>query len=163
VCEELETMNAPPRFDGPRFAAWLRKVMRHERLTARELGQRAGVHATTIDALLRGIPPRASMERGQKALSPAINTIYAIAHGLGLQFSYVASRAGLGDDADRWSNFSAAERLAVMVALGVGPEGQALDANEELDDSGGVTTLSELLDRRLRDLAKTIEEKSHGC
>jgi transcriptional regulator with XRE-family HTH domain len=121
----------PPVFDGPGFAGWLERWLATEGLTAKELAERAGVSASMIHDLLHGHPRRYGTKGAPKRMTPGINMIAAIAHGLDYEFSYVAARAGFPGGGDRWRNFSLAERIALAILLGAEDEDhldQALDA-----------------------------------
>lgn len=61
------------------------------------------------------------MRKGQGRRNPAVNTLAAVADGLGLRFSYVASKGGLTDEGDRWAAFTAAERQFIAGRLGADP------------------------------------------
>lgn len=98
-----------PKFDGPGFARWLRRYMEAEGLSVAALSSRAGIHPSLITTLRRGTPNRHVAGKGQKALHPSIESIAGIAHGLNLEFAYVAGKAGFGDDGDRWRNFTSGE------------------------------------------------------
>lgn len=110
--------NDPPTFDAERFAKWLRRWKEAEGLEWGEIAQRSGLGVGTIQLLARGRPSKKAIERGQTELNPGIATIARLAHGLGLEFGYVASKGGiLGGGADRWEHFSKAERTLVHHAL----------------------------------------------
>lgn len=112
----------PPRFDGPRFAAWLGRRMESERLSVEDVFTRSHLPRGTVDNLRRGEPaPYIVAKRGQRALVPPINTIAALAFGLDLRFSYLASKAGLDDEGDRWRNFTPAELGVIALALSCDP------------------------------------------
>lgn len=122
-------LTPPPKFDGPGFAKWLRKWMDAEGIAVDELAERAGLSSSMIHMLRRGMPSNnVRRKSGQDALHPAIESIAAIAHGLGLEFAYVASRAGIGDHAGRWANFTKAERIALSIALGGKTDEDDLDS-----------------------------------
>jgi hypothetical protein len=128
----------PPKFDGQRFSVWLPKGLRSQDMTIRNLADRSGLDRTTIDLLLargRSGPDGVGRFAGRhrpRAPSPAFNTIAAIAHGMELEFGYVASKAGVDPGGDRWMNFSAAERRVLRICLGAVVEtGEALDARLE--------------------------------
>lgn len=126
---KVHTSLPPPVFDGPRFAKWLRKWMAAEGMQVRELAERSGVSASMIADLRRGTPARSSKGPTPVRMTPGVNVIAAIAHGLGLELGYVASKAGLQSDGDRWHNFTDAERVALAVALDAGSDVPAdLDA-----------------------------------
>lgn len=109
--------SAPPAFDGPGFAKWLRRYMESEGLGVAEVARRAGLHPGMLHLLRRGTPSSTAAAKGQKALHPAIETIAAVAHALELQFSYVASKAGFDSEGDRMANFSFGELSALAELL----------------------------------------------
>lgn len=125
--QAIERWAPPPVFDGPGFARWLRKWMEAEGIQNTDLAERAGISVGVVQVLRRGTPQSYVSRKGQSALHPGIETIAAVAHGLGLQFSYVASKAGFGDEGDRWVNFSEAERTALFIALDGETDGDDLD------------------------------------
>lgn len=125
----VEHWAPPPTFNGPGFASWLRRWMAAEGIAVVELAKRAGVSVGAIHVLRRGVPAdNVRVRKGQDALHPAIESIAAVAHGLGLQFSYVASKAGFGDTAGRWANFTETERIALAIALGGESDDDDLEA-----------------------------------
>lgn len=108
----------PPTFDAERFAKWLRRWKAAENLEWAEIAERSGLHVSTLHQLARGTPQRHRAVRGQREVNPGIVTIARLAHGLGLEFGYVASKGGLfGGGADRWEHFSRLERALVDSAL----------------------------------------------
>lgn len=125
----VEHWAPPPTYDGLGFASWLRRWMAAEGVRVVDLAERAGLSVGMIHVLRRGVPADyVRRHRGQQVLHPAIESIAAIAHGLGLQFSYVASKAGFGDEGGRWANFTEAERIALTIALGGESDDDDLDA-----------------------------------
>lgn len=107
-------------FDAPRFAKWLRKWKDAERLEWKEIAERSGLHLSTVLQLARGHPQRYRAVKGQREVNPGIVTIARLAHGLDLEFGYVASKGGIfGGGADRWEHFSEAERTLIEHALSV--------------------------------------------
>lgn len=124
-----------PTFNGAQFARWLRGWMESEGIAVTELARASDIGEGTIHQLRRGQPNKAMRDRGQTSWTPALQIIVNLAHGLGLQLSYVLSKAGLTDDGDRWANFSESERLALAIVL---------DADDAED--------AQELDSRLREL-----------
>lgn len=114
---EGRRVTPPPVFDGPGFAVWLRRIMDAEGMAVSDLSERSGLHASMLATLRRGIPSSTQQAQGQRAINPSINTIAAVAHGLGLELSYVMSKAGLDNAGDRWANFSDREAEALAVLL----------------------------------------------
>lgn len=115
-------MTAFPTFDGPAFARWLKRWKEAEGLSWSDVAERSGIAIGTIQLLARGTPSKQARDRGQTGLNPGIATIARLAHGLGLDFGFVASKAGLlGGGADRWENFNRAERalLARLLRFGI--------------------------------------------
>lgn len=106
----------PPRYDGPAFASWLRRAMEMEGLTVADLAARSGIHPTMLNTLRRGIPTQQALDKGQTALHPSIESIAAVAHGMDLEFAYVASKAGFGGAGER---FTASEARGLAELLGV--------------------------------------------
>lgn len=124
---DIVDLTPAPVFDGPRFGQWLRRWMQAENITMPQLARRSGVSVGMLQQVRAGLPTSSARARGQTTINPGINTLAGIAHGLGLQFSYVAAKAGLSDAGDRWQNFSPDERLAIAVALDGDDDPQALD------------------------------------
>lgn len=124
----VHAVTPAPVFDGPRFARWLRAWMSAEGMMVADLVRSSGLSFGVIHALRRGTPTNSTARSGQKALQPSINTIAAVAHGLGLEFSYVAAKCGVGDAGDRWRNFTDAERLALFIALDGETDADDLDS-----------------------------------
>lgn len=129
---EVRALLPPPMFDGPRFAAWLRRWMEAENIGVKELAARAQISASMVNGLRRGIPARllSGYANAPQRMTPGINVIAAVAHALDLEFAYVAAKAGLSSHGDRWQNFTAAERTALALALDtdVAHLDEALDA-----------------------------------
>jgi transcriptional regulator with XRE-family HTH domain len=115
----ISTFNGQlPTFDGPAFASWLRRWRDAERLDWATIAERSGLSTSIIQQLARGIPQKNARERGQVDIDPRITTIARLAHGLDLEFGYVASKAGLAPhDGGRWSAFTADERLELARVL----------------------------------------------
>jgi transcriptional regulator with XRE-family HTH domain len=108
----------PPTFNGPAFAKWLRRWKESENLGWGDIAERSGLHESTLNLLARGKPQKAAQNRGQTEINPGITTIARLAYGLGLEFGYVASKAGIqGGGGDRWEHFGTAERDLLTKAL----------------------------------------------
>lgn len=103
-----------PRFDGPRFASWLRRYRDAERLEWTTIAQRSGIHYSTLMSLVRG-----QVQGSQHSTDPSATTLARLAHGLGLDFTYIAAKAGLlGDgEAPRHSAYNDREREALLTGL----------------------------------------------
>lgn len=108
-----------PTFDGPRFSRWLRRWKEAEGLDWTQIAQRSGIHISTLHQLARGAPQGNARRLGQTTIDPRITSVARLARGLGLEFAYVASKAGLTSprEGDRWAAFNAAERRALAAAL----------------------------------------------
>lgn len=114
----MAAKETPPTFNGPAFAKWLRRWKESENLGWNDIAQRSGLHESTLNLLARGVPQKSAQSRGQTEINPGITTIARLAHGLGLEFGYVASKAGIqGGGADRWEHFGSAERALLTKAL----------------------------------------------
>lgn len=130
-----------PSFDAPRFAMWLRKWKAAERLEWGTISKRSGLHSGTLQQLARGIPQKGARERGQTTMDPRITTIARLAHGLDLDFAYVASKGGLHAGAgDRWESFSNAERTLLQHVLRegippLGAESLSMQLLDQLDST----------------------------
>lgn len=128
---EPETIAPFKPFDGPKFAKWLRRWMSAEDLQSPDLAQRSGLSVGMIHDLRRGAPAPWQVRNAGRT-SPKtfdINSIAKVAHGLGLEFSYVAAKGGLGGESSRWAMFTALERDAIASRLGVDDaDADALDA-----------------------------------
>lgn len=116
----------PPTFDGPAFAAWLKRWMDAHDLRVPPLAAAAGLHTDTIFTLRRGGPATRQARLGQQTSQVNVNTLARLAHGLGLPLAYVLSKGGLGEDEGRWAEFSPEERQ--VIALGLGGDPDNLDA-----------------------------------
>lgn len=137
---------ALPAFDGPRFAAWLTRWRDHERLRWVDIADRSGISYSIVQQLARGAPQASARARGQVDIDPRITTVARLAHGLDLEFGYVASRGlvNAGSGSSRWGNFSKPEREALLLAL--------------RRQEGGAIAL-----KLLHELRETItEEKANG-
>lgn len=129
-CDLPEPETVAPAFDGPKFAKWLRRWMSAEDLQSPDLAQRSGLSVGMIHDLRRGAPAPWQVRNAGRT-SPKtydINSIAKVAHGLGLEFSYVAAKGGLGGESDRWAMFTALERDAIASRLGVDADPDDLDA-----------------------------------
>lgn len=137
---------APPTFDGRAFANWLKRWKQGERLEWAALARDSGVAVGTLQLLARGIPVKSALERGQTEMNPGITTVARVAYGLGLDFSYVASKGGLNPGGDRWMNFTKDERKLLA--------GLLRDSPQSMNGSALVR------ERMLADIEKTlIQEK----
>lgn len=115
-------LGAPQRWDGPAFAAWLHRWMDANDILVVDLARRSGLSKGQIQDLRRGTTrPSATKGSTRGVRNVNVNTLAAIADGLGLRFSYVASKAGLTDEGDRWAAFSPAERAILAERLGGDP------------------------------------------
>jgi transcriptional regulator with XRE-family HTH domain len=117
-------------YDPVRFGAWLRRLRQAERLSSREVARRSGglVHESTVTTVELGKQP-----------FPSAKTIHGLALGIGVQTSYVMSKAGYGDEDGRWANFSRRERRVLENALA-----QFDPAYSELDAQAREEMLSEI-------------------
>lgn len=118
---------APPMFDAERFGARLKRQMAADGVTILALSQAAGLSYGTVQQLGKGVPTNSERTRkGQTGLSPSLTSIARIAHGLSLDFAYVASWGGI-ESGDRWDNFTQADRRKLAALLG-GQPADDLDA-----------------------------------
>lgn len=103
-----------PRFDAPGFAAWLRRYRDAEHLEWKQIAVRSGIHYSTLMNVARG----ANQRIGART-DPSATTLARLAHGLGLDFNYVAFKAGLlpGGDVSRFAAFSTRERETLLAGL----------------------------------------------
>src|SRR4051794_26294925 len=105
-----------PTFDGPRFAVWLRRWCEAEGLTFTEVARRSGLSRGMVTQLARGTQRAGLHGRNGARIDPAASTLAKLAHGLGMDFVYVASKAGLDRDHSRWASFSRHEREILLQA-----------------------------------------------
>jgi transcriptional regulator with XRE-family HTH domain len=106
-----------PTYDAERFGSWLKRWRASEGLDWGDISERSGLHTSTLHQLARGTVQAKRGSTGGNAIDPKITTLARLAHGLGLDFSYVVSKSGLISDGDRWGNFSAKERRELYRAL----------------------------------------------
>lgn len=98
--------------------------MAAEEIKPPDLAESSGLSVGVMHDLRRGTPAPWAVRNGrQSAKSIDVNTLAKLAHGLGLEFSYVAARAGLlGEHPDRWAAFTELERDAIARELGGDPD-----------------------------------------
>lgn len=117
----------PPMFDAERFGARLRRQMAADGVTILALSEAAGLSYGTVQQLGKGVPTNSERTRkGQTGLSPSITSIARLAHGLGLDFCWVASWGGI-EPGSRWQNFTQAERRKLAALLGGEPADDLVD------------------------------------
>lgn len=106
-----------PRYNGPRFAAWLRRYGEAERLVWKEVAKEAGLSYSTVMHILNPETGRNRVRR-TSAPDPSGTTLARLADALGLDFSYVASKAGLGGGGvSRFAAFNPREREALLAGM----------------------------------------------
>jgi transcriptional regulator with XRE-family HTH domain len=114
----LSVTTGVPSFNGPSFAAWLRRWKDAEGLAWADIAERGGLSMSTLAGIAAGDPPAAARRRGQTEINPGVNALARIAYALGLELSYVLAKGGLTPRyGDRWANFTREERAALLYVL----------------------------------------------
>lgn len=123
----------PPKFDPKAFGEWLTRHQAIEGIRNDELADRARISRDLVDRLRHGRLRPAAIARGQKTHQVNINSLAALAWALGMDFSHVASKAGLQWDGDRWSNFGNVDRRKLAALLGASNPNDTNELDERLD------------------------------
>lgn len=144
--KEPTESTTPPTWDGPRFARWLRRWKDAEELEWEELAAKSGLSTSSWQQAARGTVLGRGSDTSPRSTDPSINTVVRMAHGLGLELTYVVRQAGVDVHHDRWSPFNRIEREQLH---------QMLVAQCKLEHVMGVQTHPTML-RLMHELEATL-------